>query len=92
MKWLYDYSPYHHVRENTKYPATLFMTAEQDTRVDPLHARKMAAILQKANISENPILIRIETKAGHGAGKPISKIISAEVDKWSFLTWQLGMK
>jgi prolyl oligopeptidase len=92
FKWLYSYSPYHNVKDGIKYPATLIITAESDTRVDPLHARKMTALLQKANSGENPILLRVETKAGHGAGKPISKIIGAEVDKWTFLMWQLKMK
>jgi prolyl oligopeptidase len=92
FKYLYAYSPYHHVREGTKYPAMLITTAESDSRVDPLHARKFAAALQAANASDNPILVRIETKAGHGAGKPLTKIIDEATDMWSFIFWQLGVK
>jgi prolyl oligopeptidase len=91
FKWLYAYSPYHRVRDGQKYPATLITTAESDSRVDPLHARKMAARLQAANSSEHPILVRIETKAGHGAGKPRSKQLDEITDIYSFLFSQLGM-
>jgi prolyl oligopeptidase len=92
FEWLYSYSPYHHVKDGTKYPAVLLMTADSDSRVDPMHAKKMAARLQVANAGPNPILLRIETKAGHGAGKPISKLIEEGTDVWSFLFWQLGVK
>ncbi len=91
FKWLYAYSPYHRVVKGTKYPAVLLMTGEADSRVDPLHARKMAALLQDATGSEQPILLRVETKAGHGAGKPLSKVIEESSDSWSFLFWQLGV-
>ena len=91
FKWLYAYSPYHRVKDGQKYPATLIATAESDSRVDPLHARKMAARLQAANGSAHPILVRIETKAGHGAGKPRSKQLDEIVDVYSFLFSQLGM-
>src|SRR5262249_40130416 len=64
FEWLFAYSPYHHVKEGTLYPAVLFTTAESDSRVDPLHARKMAAAMQAATASERPILLRVETKAG----------------------------
>ena len=64
FEWLYAYSPYHHVKPGTVYPAVLFMTAESDTRVDPLHAKKMTAELQADNGGPNPILLRIETKGG----------------------------
>jgi prolyl oligopeptidase len=90
--WLYAYSPYHRVRDGTKYPATLITTAESDTRVDPLHARKMAARLQAATGSDSPILLRVDTKAGHGVGKPRSKQVEELVDTWSFVFEQLGMK
>jgi prolyl oligopeptidase len=92
--FLYSYSPYHHVKDGTKYPAVIFTTAESDTRVDPLHARKMAARMQAAatNGSDRPILLRIEPKAGHGQGKPVSKQIEEGADTWSFLFWQLGVK
>jgi prolyl oligopeptidase len=89
--WLYAYSPYHHVKAGTKYPATLFVAADTDTRVDPMHAKKMAALMQAANGGENPILLRIETKAGHGQGKPISKQIEEATDVFTFLFWQLGL-
>jgi prolyl oligopeptidase len=91
FQWLYAYSPYQHVKEGTIYPAVLFMTADTDTRVDPMHAKKMTAELQANNGGPNPILLRIETKAGHGAGKPISKIVEDWTDIYSFLFWQLGM-
>ncbi|HEX8129764.1 MAG TPA: prolyl oligopeptidase family serine peptidase [Pyrinomonadaceae bacterium] len=89
--YLHAYSPYHRVASGAKYPATLITTAESDSRVDPLHARKFAAALQAANKSANPILLRVETKAGHGAGKPLTKQIAEATDVWSFLFWQLGV-
>jgi prolyl oligopeptidase len=92
FKWLYAYSPYHRVKDGTAYPATLLMAAESDTRVDALHARKMAARLQAATSSDAPILLRIETKAGHGAGKPRAKQVEELTDVYSFLFWQLDMK
>lgn len=92
FKWLHAYSPYHHVKDKTAYPAVLLLTAESDTRVDPLHARKMAARLQAATSSEQPILLRQESKAGHGAGKPRSKVLEEATDVWSFIFWQLGLK
>lgn len=92
FRWLFAYSPYHHVQDGQKYPATLIATAESDSRVDPLHARKMAARLQAANGSNHPILVRIETKAGHGAGKPRGKQLDELTDSYSFLFSQLGMK
>src|SRR5450755_2475443 len=96
FKWLYAYSPYHHVKAGTEYPAILFMTADTDTRVDPMHAKKMAALMQaeaKNGASHTrPILLRIESKAGHGAGKPVTKQIEEFTDVYSFLFWQLGVK
>ena len=94
FEYLYAYSPYHHVKAGTQYPAVLFMTAESDTRVDPMHAVKMAALLQAeaANGPERPILLRVDAKAGHGVGKPIMKLVDDAVDVWSFLFWQLGVK
>jgi prolyl oligopeptidase len=94
FKYLYAYSPYHHVKAGTRYPAVLFMTAESDTRVDPLHAVKMTALLQvqAANEPDQPILLRVDSKAGHGIGKPIMKLVDDAVDVWSFLFWQLGVK
>jgi len=90
--WLRAYSPYHHVKEGTAYPAVLFMTAESDARVDPMHARKMAARLQEATSSEHPILVRIETKAGHGAGKPRHKQLEELADEYTFFFRELGVK
>jgi prolyl oligopeptidase len=96
FKWLYAYSPYHHVKAGTEYPAVLFMTADTDTRVDPMHAKKMAALMQGAaangSSKTRPILLRIEAKAGHGAGKPVTKQIEEFTDVYSFLFWQLGVK
>jgi prolyl oligopeptidase len=92
FQWLYAYSPYHHVKDGTPYPAVLLTAAESDSRVDALHARKMAARLQAATSSKQPILLRLETKAGHGAGKPRSKALDELTDVWSFIFWQLGMK
>jgi prolyl oligopeptidase len=95
FKWLYAYSPYHHVNPGTQYPAILFMTADSDSRVDPMHAKKMAALMQaeaaNGQSRERPILLRVDTKAGHGAGKPIAKEIEDWTDIYSFLFWQLGI-
>jgi prolyl oligopeptidase len=89
--WLYAYSPYHHVKEGTHYPATLIFSAESDTRVDPMHARKFAARLQHATAGKVPILLRMEGKAGHGAGKPMAKVIAQYTDELAFLFEELGM-
>jgi len=91
FQWLYAYSPYHHVRPGLNYPATLLLTAEEDSRVDPLHARKMAALLQAQSTGRRPILLRVEERAGHGAGKPVSKLLAESADTWTFLFWQLGL-
>jgi prolyl oligopeptidase len=93
FEYLQAYSPYHHVKPGTLYPAILFMTAESDTRVDPMHALKMAARLQAeaANGPDRPILLRVDSKAGHGVGKPIAKLVDDAVDVWSFLFSQLGI-
>ena len=96
FKWLYAYSPYHHVKAGTEYPAVLFMTADTDTRVDPMHAKKMAALMQdeakNGSSRTRPILLRIEAKAGHGAGKPVTKQIEEFTDVYEFLFWQLGVR
>lgn len=92
FKTLWSYSPYHKVKPGTAYPATLFTTAESDSRVDPMHARKMAAAMQAAqSAKDRPILLWVETKAGHGAGKPLKKVIEQQVDNYIFFMWQLGM-
>lgn len=85
FKALYAYSPLHNIKPGTKYPATLITTADHDDRVVPAHSFKFAATLQEAQAGDKPILIRIETKAGHGAGKPTAKIIEEIADKWGFL-------
>jgi prolyl oligopeptidase len=94
--FIYAYSPYHHVKAGQEYPAILFMAADTDTRVDPMHAKKMAALMQaeakNGASKERPILLRIETKAGHGQGKPVAKQIEENTDMYSFLFWQLGVK
>lgn len=98
FKYLLQYSPYHHVREGALYPAVLFMTAESDTRVDPMHAKKMAALMQSVSANgrdaneDRPILLRVDTRAGHGMGKPITKLVDDAVDFWTFLFWQLGIQ
>jgi prolyl oligopeptidase len=89
--WLRAYSPYHHVRDGTPYPAVMLATAESDTRVDPMHARKMTARLQAATGSARPVLLRLEAKAGHGAGKPIAKVLDELTDTWSFVFHELGL-
>jgi len=92
FKALYSYSPYHNLKPGTKYPATLVTTADHDDRVVPAHSFKFAAALQAANAGPNPMLIRVETKAGHGAGKPTSKAIEESADQWAFLFKELNMK
>ncbi len=92
FQWLRAYSPYHHVRHGVAYPAVLLATAESDTRVDPMHARKMAARLQAATSAEHPVLLRLEARAGHGAGKPLSKILDELTDSWTFVFSELGVE
>lgn len=89
--YIYKYSPYHNVKPGVKYPAVLFITGDSDTRVAPLHARKMAALLQASTGSDRPILLHYDTKAGHSGGLPVSKQIDDATDTLSFLMWQLGM-
>lgn len=87
---LYKYSPYHHVKQGEKYPAVLFVTGDSDTRVAPLHARKMAALMQAATGSDRPVLLRYDTKAGHSAGLPVSKQVEEWTDVLSFVLAQVG--
>ena len=89
---LYAYSPYHNLKPDTEYPPTLVSTADHDDRVVPWHSFKFAAGLQKAHRGHNPVLIRIETKAGHGSGKPTAKVIEEVADEWAFLVKHLKMK
>ncbi|MBI2394146.1 MAG: S9 family peptidase [Deltaproteobacteria bacterium] len=91
FQWLKAYSPYHHVVDGAAYPSVLFMTAESDSRVDPMHARKMAARMQEATSSGRPILVRIETKAGHGVGKPRHKQLEELADEYTFFFRELGL-
>ncbi|MBK6898481.1 MAG: S9 family peptidase [bacterium] len=86
------YSPYHNLKDGTCYPATLVTTADHDDRVVPGHSFKYAARIQEAQGCDNPVLIRIETKAGHGGGKPTAKIIEEVADEWAFLAHHLGMQ
>jgi len=92
FKTLYAYSPLHNLKPGTAYPATLITTADHDDRVVPAHSFKFAAALQAAHDGDAPVLIRIETKAGHGAGKPTAKIIEEVADKWGFLVKTLGIE
>ena len=92
FKALYAYSPLHNIKPGTKYPPTLVTTADHDDRVWPGHSFKFAAALQAAQAGSAPVLIRIETKAGHGAGKPTSKIIEESADRYAFLVRTLNMK
>jgi prolyl oligopeptidase len=89
--YLYQYSPVHNVK-NADYPATLIMTADHDDRVVPAHSFKFAAAMQAAQQGKNPVLIRIETKAGHGAGKSTQQTIAEQADKWSFMFYNMGVK
>ena len=89
---LLAYSPYHNLREGTEYPATLISTADTDDRVVPMHSFKFAAALQHAQAGTTPTLIRIETRAGHGAGTPTAKLIENAADHWAFLVKALDMK
>lgn len=92
FKALHAYSPYHNLKKGTRYPATLITTADTDDRVVPGHSFKFAAALQEAHGGSTPVLIRIETRAGHGAGKPTAKIIEEIADQWAFLVKNLGIK
>jgi prolyl oligopeptidase len=91
FKVLLAYSPYHNLKKGTKYPATLVMTGDTDDRVVPGHSFKFAARLQHCHAGPAPVLIRIETRAGHGAGKPTSKIIEELADQLAFLVKELGV-
>ena len=92
FEYLKAYSPLHNLEAGTKYPATMITTADHDDRVVPAHSFKYAAALQEANDGTNPTLIRIESKAGHGAGKPISKVLEEQADIYSFIMYNLDMK
>jgi len=92
--WLWAYSPYHHVTEGVEYPAVLFTTAEGDSRVDPMHARKMAAMLTWASASqdERPVLLHQRGRSGHGQGKPAGMRVRDDAEVLAFICWQLGVE
>jgi len=92
FRFLYAYSPLHNVKTGIAYPPTLITTADTDDRVAPAHAKKFAAVLQAAQVGSAPILLRVETKAGHGSGKPTSKVIEEQSDIYAFLFKVFGMK
>ena len=91
FSYIYKYSPYHNVKKGKSYPSVLFVTGDGDTRVAPLHARKMTALLQADTGSDRPILLLYDTKSGHSGGRPISKTIDEQTDILSYLLWQLDV-
>ena len=91
FKYIYAYSPYQHVRKGVRYPAALFVSGDSDTRVAPLHARRMCALMQWANASGKPILLHYDTSAGHSGGLPLPKQIGETARETEFLLWQLGV-
>jgi prolyl oligopeptidase len=94
LAWLLSYSPYHHVEPGTEYPAVLFTVFDSDTRVDPLHARKMCAALQHATTGDpalRPVLLRRETDVGHGA-RSVSRTVALAVDQLAFLATHTGLE
>ncbi len=92
FNYLYRYSPVHNVKQGVSYPATMITTADHDDRVVPAHSFKFAAALQAKHAGTAPVLIRIDVKAGHGAGKPTSMIIQEQADKWAFLFYNMGLE
>jgi prolyl oligopeptidase len=92
FRYLLGYSPYHNLKDGTCYPATMVTTADHDDRVVPAHSFKFAARLQEAQGCDNPAIIRIDTKAGHGAGKPVSMIIQEHADRWAFTFYNLNAR
>jgi prolyl oligopeptidase len=91
FKYIYAYSPYQRVKKGAKYPGILFVSGDSDTRVAPLHARKMAALMQADAAPGRPVLLKYDTKAGHSGGTPVTKRIEDTTDELSFLFWQLGI-
>ncbi len=92
FEYLLAYSPVHNCKKGTSYPATMITTGDHDDRVVPAHSFKFAAALQEAQAGTSPILIRIDVKAGHGAGKPTSMVIDEQSDKLAFMLWSMGIK
>ncbi len=91
FEYLYKYSPVHALKQGVRYPATLVTTADHDDRVVPAHSFKFAAKLQECQGGPAPVLISIQTNAGHGAGKPTDKAIEETADKWAFLFYNMGL-
>ena len=91
FEYLKGYSPLHNLKPGTRYPATLVTTADHDDRVVPAHSFKFAARLQECNAGPNPTLIRIDSKAGHGGGKPMGKMLEEQADIYSFIMYNIGM-
>jgi prolyl oligopeptidase len=92
-EWLRKYSPYHNVRAGVRYPPVLFTTAEGDSRVDPMHARKMAALMQaQSEDPESVVLLRVDRDAGHGIGKPLDKQVDDFADQYAFIAWRTGLR
>jgi len=92
FKYLYAYSPYHNLKQGTNYPATMVTTADHDDRVVPAHSFKFAARLQEFHKGDNPVIIRIEKSAGHGAGKSTEQVLEEQADKWAFFFYNLGVE
>ena len=92
FEYLKGYSPLHNLKPGTSYPATLVTTADHDDRVVPAHSFKFAATLQECHAGTNPVLIRIDTKAGHGGGKPLAKVLEEQADIYSFILYNMGVK
>ena len=92
FEYLKGYSPLHNLKPGTAYPATLVTTADHDDRVVPAHSFKFAATLQECHKGPNPVLIRIDTKAGHGGGKPLAKVLEEQADIYSFILYNMGLK
>ena len=92
FEYLKGYSPLHNLKPGTAYPATLVTTADHDDRVVPAHSFKFAATLQDCQAGPNPVLIRIDTKAGHGGGKPLAKVLEEQADIYSFILYNMGLK
>jgi prolyl oligopeptidase len=92
FRYIYKYSPYHNVKKGVKYPAAMFVSGDSDTRVDPLHARKMTALMQASTGSDRPVLLHYDVKGGHSQGLPITRQVENRADELAFLVWQLGME
>ena len=92
FEYLKGYSPLHNLKPGTSYPATMVTTADHDDRVVPAHSFKFAATLQECHKGTNPVLIRIDTKAGHGGGKPLAKVLEEQADIYSFILYNMGVK